>query len=164
MKHSLFLFIGVVLCSSCSTIKESVVDTESGQKVSGYDRDCKLRIGETTKGEISQSDIASFKRDSLVFDFAQNARKEISAVSFSGKYATSKGLKSGDPAEKALKLYGKPKAMELDYGKDEEHRIHWVLHGLFYKKFSVFTDPSFKTVIGITIGKGPDMDKRFVKK
>ncbi|MCB0544199.1 MAG: hypothetical protein KDC70_11815, partial [Saprospiraceae bacterium] len=43
-----------------------------------------------------------------------------------GKYATSKGVKSGDPAQKALKIYGKPKARILDYSKDEEHRIHWV--------------------------------------
>ncbi|MCB9305948.1 MAG: hypothetical protein H6565_05085 [Lewinellaceae bacterium] len=115
MKCLLFSIVSILLSYSCTNIKESIIDTQTGEKVAG-------------------------------------------------KYATSKGVKSGDPAQKALKIYGKPKARILDYSKDEEHRIHWVFYGLFYESLAIFTDSAFTTVIGITVGEGLDLKRRHIKK
>lgn len=164
MKKITLVLVVIPFFLSCSSIKESVVDVASGQKIAGYDKDCKFRIGKTTKEEISPTDLASFEKDSVKFLFTEGTHGKMLGVGFSGNFSTSKGLKSGDPVEKALRIYGKPIAAELDYGKDEVNRIHWVFHGLFYKNFSVFTDSDLKTVIGISIGAGPNLSKRIVKK
>lgn len=165
MKFLLFSFASILLCYSCSNIKESVIDTQTGEKVAGYDKDCDFRIGKTTKKEIHENRLSQFKKDSLTFGFADASEEGLLvSIGAAGKYATSKGVKSGDSAQKALKIYGKPKAMILDYGKDEEHRIHWVFHGLFYKNLAIFTDSSLTNVIGFTVGEGLDLNKRYIKK
>ena len=109
--------------------------------------------------------------DDLEFLFADDLEKgaqkgKIVVVGVGGKYATSKGIRTGDSVQKALKIYGKPKAMILDYGKDDH--IHWIFHGLFYKNLTFLTDPSFTTIIAIVVGKQKefdvDLNKRYIKK
>ena len=145
--------------------KESVIDTQTGEKVAGYNKDCDFCIGKTKRKEIHEDQLGQFKKDSLTFEFTDNPEEGLLvSIGAAGKYAASKGVKSGDPAQKALKIYGKPKAMILDYGKDEEHRIHWVFYGLFYENLAIFTDSAFTNVIGFTVGEGLDLKRRYIKK
>lgn len=173
MKYSILLLGSILLCSSCSTIKESVIDTDTSLKIAGYGKDCLFRIGETERSEIPEVQLEKLKKDSLTFLFADDPKKgkqkgKIISIGIGGKYATSKGITSGDSVQKALKAYGKPKAMIFDFGKDEEHRIHWIFHGLFYDNLAIFTDSSFTTIIGIVVGKQKefdvDLNKRYIKK
>lgn len=169
MKQITLLLIGILQCWSCSSIRESVIDLKTGEKVAGYDKNCNFQIGKTKRSEISEERLGQLKKDNLTFRFADDPKKgaqkgQMISVAANGKYATSKGLRAGDSVQKALKIYGKPKAKILDYGRDEGHHIHWVLHGLFYKDFAIFTDTSFTTILGFTIGEELNLDKRFIKK
>lgn len=169
MKQITLLLLGVLLCWSCSSIRESVIDEKTGEKIVGYDKNCNFQIGKTKRDEISEERLGQLKKDNLTFRFADDPKEgvqkgQIVSVAASGKYATVKGLRAGDSVQKALKIYGEPKAKILDYGKDEDHRIHWVLHGLFYKDFAIFTDASFTNILGFTIGEELNLDKKYIRK
>jgi hypothetical protein len=170
MKNYIKLFLIALSCYSCSGIKESIIDPETGAKIAGFDKNCLYHIGKTKRGDLSNEQVEFYKKDSLLFSFSmepQNAPQECVMISAgaSGKYVTTKGIKSGDPIEKILKTYGKPKARVVDYGKDEKHGIHWVYYGLFYENLSFFTtDESSPRIIGFSVTKGFGFEKKYIKK
>lgn len=170
MKQLVIFSMLILSFLSCSTIKESVIDSETGVKIAGYDKDCIFRIGKTKREDISEDQIEYYKKDSLLFGFSikpQNAPQQCIMISAgaSGKYATTKGIKSGDSIEKALKVYGKPKARVIDYGKDEKHGIHWVYYGLFYENLSFVTiDESSSIIIGFAVTKGFGFEKKYIRR
>ncbi len=170
MKQFAKFFALIFLCSSCSGIKESIINSENNTKIAGYDEDCLFRIGKTKMADITEERIAYYKKDSLLFGFSmepQNAPQQgiLISVGGSGKYATTKGIKSGDSIENVLKIYGQPKARVIDYGKDEKHGVHWVYYGLFYENLSFFTtDESSTVIIGFSVTKGFGFDKKYIKR
>ena len=167
MRHAIFGFIFVVLTFySCFPINEIIIDTETGSKIAGHDKNCVFRIGKTKRSEIPEEQIIQLK-STLSFRFADDSQKgaqqgKIVSVGFAGRYATSSGIKAGDPVQKAIKAYGKPKAMILDYGED--HNVHWILYGLFYENLAFVTDSAFTTIKGGVIGKEFDLSKKYIKK
>jgi hypothetical protein len=168
-----YIIIVIMVFGSCSGIKESVVDINTGKKVAGYSQDCNYQLGKTKRSDLSIAEWEKLQKDGLGFGFSNNyAQKSpddyLTGVGFNGHYSTSKGVKVNDPAQKALATYGKPKAMILDYGKNEESHIHWVYHGLFYKNLTFLTDSSFNTILGIVVGYesmfDPSLNKKYIKK
>ena len=103
-----------------------------------------------------------------MFDFAFPSKKpmpadKIMSVGFFGKYATSKGLKVGDSVQKAIDLYGMPKATVMEFGRDEKAKIYLVIPGLFYDNITIHTDSLFTTVLAVGIGAVYDMDEKYIK-
>ncbi|MFN0035905.1 MAG: hypothetical protein ACKVUS_12650 [Saprospiraceae bacterium] len=167
MKFYTILLAIIFSYYSCSSTKETIVNSLTGEKAVGYDKDCLYRIGKTPKNEIPQEVIDSYKRDSLylVFNYAsfgQESDRLLSAWA-GGKFVTSKGIKPGDKVEQALNIYGKPKATRLEYWKDEQHRIKWEFHGLFYQNLALITDSTFTTILGISVGNQFETDKKYIK-
>jgi hypothetical protein len=167
MKVSPFFLI-IMCCISCSPIKESFIDLETGQKIAGYDKDCMYSIGRTNKSDIGNDEIDKMKHK-LYFFFADDERQAIPlgklvAVSGSPNMVTQKGIKAGDSVEKALKAYGKPKARVIDYGMDANGYVWWIFHGLFYENLTIVTDESYDKVLGVTIGRRKEFDIKLQKK
>jgi hypothetical protein len=162
-------FVFAITFASCISNRESIIDTRTGQKIAGYSKNCKYRIGKTEKTDIAESDILKLKSEELEFKFKQDTKTgtqtgEIISIAAAGKFATQKGIKSGDSIEKVLKIYGEPKARVLDYGIDEQHGIHFEISGIFYENLTFFTDSTLKYITGFTIGNEFNLNKKYVKK
>ncbi len=127
MKNVYPLFI-ICVFFSCSSVKESIINTETGEKIIGFSHSCRYQIGKTKKSELTDDELFQMRQDSLYLifqDFAFNFESEtLIAGAGMGKYGTAKGpLKQGDPMEKAIALYGTPIATDIEYWRDEEHGI-----------------------------------------
>ncbi len=164
----LFVFALCFLFSACS-VNERIIDSETGIVVAGYCKNCEFPIGSHPKNGLTAEQIKQYKKDGLMFSFANPPsegiqKSKILAVGFTSKYRTSKGLEIGDSKLKALQLYGKPRATFLDYGRDEQHRIYFTYQGLFYKKMSIITDRADTIVTSINIGPGVKKDNKHIVK
>ena len=143
---------------------------KTGEKIVGYGADCKYQIGKTSKNALPQTFLDQMGKDSLsiylIFQYASNSRESETLLAgwTNDKYVTSRGLKSGDSVEKALKLYGKPVATDLLYWEDKEHRIRWSFEGLFYPNMAILIDTSNNIVRGVSVGNQFEVDKKFRKK
>ena len=157
-------FIILFLPVSCA-VRESIVETETGNLIAGYDKKCAYVIGKTSKSEIGPQRINDLKQDGLNFRFAFNETGSeqngaIVSVSVNGNFETTKGLRVGDPVEKALQLYGKPRAREVDYGRDWP--VHYTLNGLFYRDLLILTDSSGAIVSGMAVGPVLDLRRKYI--
>jgi hypothetical protein len=169
-KTLLFIFPLFLLFNACS-IRESIIDTDRGIKIVGYDKDCVYQIGKTQKNSLPQTFLDQMGKDSLsiylIFQYASNSRESETLIAgwTNDKYVTSRGLKSGDSMEKALKLYGKPVATDLLYWEDKEHRIRWSFEGLFYPNMAILIDTSKNNMVrGVSVGNQFEVDKKFRRK
>ena len=166
MKFVLLFALLFMFCYSCSSGKDTIIDSETGAKTVGYSRDCRFQIGKTPKKQLSVEQLKICEKDSLylVFQYASFGQKSDKLVAgwAGGKYVTSKGVRTGDSVEKAQNIYGKPKATILEYWKDGN--IHWMFHGLFYPNLVVLTDSSFTKVLGVAVGEQFPLDEKYIKK
>lgn len=170
MKYKL-IFIYCLALSSCLGTRESIIDRQTGEKIAGYHKPARYQIGKTQRNEYPDDYWNQLKKDSLqvVFEYYVFSPKKpmpadkIMSVGFLGKYATSKGLKVGDSVQKAIDLYGMPKATVLEFGRDEKAGIYWAIHGLFYDNITIHTDSLFTTVLAVGIGAVYDMDEKYIK-
>ena len=164
------IFIFCLAISSCLGTRESIIDRQTGEKIAGYHKPARYQIGKTQRNEYPDDYWNQLKKDSLrvMFDFAFPSKKpmpadKIMSVGFFGKYATSKGLKVGDSVQKAINLYGMPKATVMEFGRDEKAKIYLVIPGLFYDNITIHTDSLFTTVLAVGIGTVYDMDEKYIK-
>jgi hypothetical protein len=162
--------LAALLASSCNSHREYIQDSITHEKIVGYGKKCKYRIGHTTPTDISEAEISRLMTEKLEFKFKESSTSEkkdgsiLFAVEW-GSLTTRKGIKTGDSVEKALKAYGKPKARLIDYGYDEQHRIHFEMPpGLFYKNLTFFVDSTETTIMGICLGPQFDLSKKYIKK
>ena len=74
--EAICIFVGnhsfILSFYSCSSTKETIVNSLTGEQVAGYGDGCRYRIGKTHKSEIPQEVVDAYKRDSLylVFNYA----------------------------------------------------------------------------------------------
>jgi hypothetical protein len=68
---------------------------------------------------------------------------------------TTRGIKVGDPLDKAEKAYGKPWARIADMGINPASGDRILFYGLFYDNLIFLTDASFQKVQAIVIGTIP---------
>lgn len=169
MQKSIFLF--ALVFSSCIGVKETIIDVETKEKMIGFSPDCKYQIGKTKKSEYSDELIKELGEDSIYLDFRGAAfgflgfeSETLVSGSGAGKYMSSRGLKRGDSLEKALKLYGKPIATDVEYWRDMEHNIIWGCEGLFYENIAILIDTTTNTVKSISIGRAFPIDKKYRRK
>ena len=167
MKLFTILLVIIFSCYSCFSTKETIINSITGQKMAGYNDDCLYKIGKTPRNEIPQEVIDAYNKDSLylVFKYASFGQEsdKLLSVWAAGKYMTCQGVKPGDNVEKALSIYGKPKATKLEFWRDEQHGIKWEFEGLFYENLALITDSTFTTIRGVSVGRQFETDKKYIK-
>ncbi len=167
MKLYTFLLSIILGCYGCISPRETIINAQNGEKIVGYRKQCLYQIGAIRKDEIPQEKIDALIKDSLhlVFNYISfgQAHDKLLGVWVGGKYITSKGIKPGDTVQKALNIYGVPKASRLEYWRDEKHKIKWEFHGLFYENLALITDSTFSTILGVSVGNHFETDKKYIK-
>jgi len=167
MKNTIILCILALGVEACFPIKESFIDIGTGEKIAGYDKDCKFQIGKTDITELDSSQIESLK-DKIYVVFADDKNLSVPpgklmAVSGGPLVVTKRGIKAGDSPAKALKVYGKPKAKAIDWGMDANGYVWWIYYGFFYKNMAIITDDKYETILGIDIGRRKEFDLKLQK-
>ena len=168
MKKQLYLFS--IFLSACTGPRETIINAETKEKIIGYSADCKYQIGKTRKSEVSDELMKKLNADSLYLGFNDAAfniaHETLLGGGGTGKYISSKGLKGGDSLAKALRLYGKPIATDIEYWSDEQHRIKWSFEGLFYKDMVILIDTSKGNTVrdGVWVGRIFPIDKKYRRK
>jgi len=164
--YTFLLFIILGVCG-CISPKETIINAQNGEKIAGYNKKCLYQIGETSKDKIPKEKIDSLEREGLylVFNYTSFGQEsdKLLGVWVGGNYITSKGVKPGDKVQKALNIYGKPKATRLEYWRDEQHRIKWEFYGLFYENLALITDSTLTTILGVSVGHQFETDKKYIK-
>ena len=134
--------------------------------MAGYSMDCLYQIGKTPKSLFTKAQLDSLENEGLllVFNYAKDNSESDKLVGAWGtkKYGPSQKVFRGDPMEKAVKVYGKPKATFVRYWKDEKHGIDWAAEGLFYNDLTVLPDSSKTRVGGIVVGKMFSVSKAYI--
>ena len=164
-QHNMKISLGLILFSfiagiSCSPVRETLVDANTGARIAGFDKKCLYRIGKTYKQDLGEDKINNLQADGLHFLFEKvqpSGNREgvlIGVSSSSGKYQTRKGIKVGDSIKKAKEIYGGPKVDHIDFGKDENARFNFIFYGLFYEHLTFMTKSKEEDkIIGIGITK-----------
>jgi hypothetical protein len=155
----------MILCASCKSTYPYMVDMQTGEKIIGYTKDCKYRIGHMPR--ISKDSLAKLRVDDslvLAFSYASLLRPESEVLlggGGGGRYQLNSGLKEGDSLNLAIKLYGQPVARKLFYWGDNS--IKWEYTGLFYPHLAIITRPSESVIFGISVGEQFELDEKYIK-
>lgn len=159
MNKTALIFLLLVVLSACGPVKESFVDVCTGEKIAGYDKTCKWRIGQTQRHEVTTEEMQE-QKDRLVFHFSKWRGKALPtnlliAVVGNEEMITTRGIKVGDPLDKVEEIYGKPWSRLADLGNAPGSDERILFYGLFYDNLIFLTDASFQKVQAIVIGNIP---------
>ncbi len=136
--------------------------------MAGYSKDCLYQIGKTPKTVFTKSVLDSLEKEGLglVFSYASGKPEANKLVAAWGteKYGPSQKVIPGDPFDKAIKAYGKPKATFLRYWRDEKHGIDWSFKGLFYPDLAILPDSSTSKVGAVIVGKMFEISPEYIVK
>jgi hypothetical protein len=129
------LLIGLcLLLSSCNRkIRESFVDTRTGDKIGGYCNNCLFPVNRAVdKTKEENSDKIWYKTRKVGFDITRDSLRVLTSIGVNTEtidVATSRGLKPGDPISKARQLYGRPQ---------QEKELFWEIGTTPYFYSNVF--------------------------
>ncbi len=148
------LFAGI--STSCSTsVKEIIVDAQSGEIVGGYTNKghFSLIYGQRKK-DMSEIETKNWREKGINLIYTPDTIATLCTiiVKDTEMYTTMKGLKNGDNIEKARKIYGKPlqdKKINYDIGG----HIYYIGSGLFYKGLTIYYNEADGKIISIQVGK-----------
>lgn len=140
---------------SCSPgIKETIVDTKSGEIVGGYTSKGYFPL---TKGlrkkDIAETEMAKWRAKGLGLLYTYDDKHLLRAIEIekTQDFMTGRELKIGDSMEKATSLYGKPlKKREINY--DMGNKSYFICNASLYKGLSLYYDNDGK-IITISVGK-----------
>lgn len=158
MKKAILATILLVIAfASCSpVIKETIVDTKSGEIVGGYtDKGYFPLTKGLRKKDISETEMTQWRAKGLGLLYTYDEKQLLRAIEIekAPDLMTAKGLKTGDSMEKAKKLYGKPlKEREVNY--DIGGKTYFICEASFYRGLSIYYDREGKI---ITIGVGKNL-------
>lgn len=159
MNKTALIFLLLATLTACGPVKESFVDVCTGEKIAGYDKACKWRIGKTQRQEVSKKEIQE-QKGRLDFLFSRYRDQEtptnrLIAVFGNEEMITTRGIKVGDPLDKVEEVYGKPWSRLVDMGNAPGSDERILFYGLFYDNLIFMTDASFQKVQAIVIGTIP---------
>lgn len=138
IKNFLVFIVFLFISTSCSSIKETFVDVQTGQKIAGYDKECPLRIGKTAKKDVSYAQIEMYESNGLYLMFLPNTESGhqdsllLGVSTGSSRYQTLKGIKVGGDLDKAAHLYGIPKFKIIGQEAGKNDSVEIAIFGLFY--------------------------------
>jgi len=152
------LFLLLATLSACGPVKESFVDVCTGEKIAGYDKTCKWRIGKTRRRDFSTDEAERLKAQmGFVFSLRDNRESltnRLLAVFGNSGVATTLGIQVGDPLHKVETMYGKAYCCSIELVSVPGSSEQEVLNGLFYKDKNLYfvADESNREVHFMMIG------------